>query len=343
MSKVTYLFGAGASAKCLPVIKDIPGRLIKFKDFIISNRNGSTKNYEDVNINMKEIDIEEDFINECQDLIVQVLKHQSIDTYAKKLRLTIPRAKEADAKYLKLKLILSCFFIYEQLKNPIDDRYDAFFASILKDDIQEFIGDLRIISWNYDFQFEKAYGSYSGKDSISTNQEMLHVFPSTLRLDGYNGNFGIFKLNGTTGFFDSRLSNNKHIYDKLDSRNDKELVKQFMWLYAGSMGDEKLIRPLLSFAWERDWLDETKKLIERVKIAIKDTDVLVIIGYSIPFFNREIDKEIMGVINERYPKIYIQDVKPQRVLEKLPAIWEIQLPKVQLIDEVDQFYLPAEL
>lgn len=85
-------------------------------------------------------------------------------------------------------------------------------------------------------------------------------------------------------------------------------------------------------------------MIEAAKKAIVDSTVLVIIGYSIPFFNREIDREIMEVLNKSVKKIYIQDLNPESVLERLPSIWNQDLPsRVELKDQVDQFFLPPEL
>jgi hypothetical protein len=103
------------------------------------------------------------------------------------------------------------------------------------------------------------------------------------------------------------------------------------------------MRPLLSFAWERHWEEETKLLIQTAKKAIENTQVLVIIGYSIPFFNREVDRDIFSIISHTTKKIFIQDCDPHSVFEKLGSIWIGDLPKVELKDKVEQFYLPPEL
>jgi hypothetical protein len=230
------------------------------------------------------------------------------------------------------------------MKNPIDQRYDAFFASILEDDDTSFAKNLRILSWNYDFQFEKAYSAYSGISSIANNQLRLNVYPSTLDAEEYKDSFAIFKLNGTTGFYKANERNNFHIYDEIESIVSTKLIFAFMQLYAGVLNNDKNVRLLLSFAWERDWREETKALINAAINAIQNTEVLVIIGYSIPFFNRSVDRDLLKQISATAKSIYIQDKYPEKVLESLPSIWSGDLPKkIQLKDNTDQFFLPPEL
>jgi len=70
---------------------------------------------------------------------------------------------------------------------------------------------------------------------------------------------------------------------------------------------------------------------------------LVIIGYSFPFFNREIDREIMGEINfEKLKKIYFQD--PFRDGEFLRGQFNIpDNVEIKNIKEPDQFHIPFEM
>jgi hypothetical protein len=83
--------------------------------------------------------------------------------------------------------------------------------------------------------------------------------------------------------------------------------------------------------------------IEIAKEIIIGSDILVIIGYSFPFFNREIDKEIFNVLCQTgLKKIYYQDkfksgdfLRSQFDLER-----SIEL---LTIDKTDQLYIPIEL
>jgi hypothetical protein len=241
MNKVTYLFGAGASAKCLPTVAKIPERLLSFYYFLDENKTGSQETVEFGGITIQQM--EDDLISECRDLIEQVKKHQSVDTYAKKLRIRATRSGMEKIKYLKLKIILSSFFIYEQLVNPIDDRYDAFFASILGDSDIYFAQNLRILSWNYDFQFEKAYSLYSNEQTLANNQYKLNVFPSTADMHLYQDSFSIFKLNGTTGFYSKNRRTNLNINEYFDMADEPKLINGpvrlvILWVYCESRDNE---------------------------------------------------------------------------------------------------------
>lgn len=346
MKKVTYLFGAGASAQSLPVIIDIPDRLNHFTNFILEHRIGTHEKFDGLGISPTVFDIEEELMNECKDLETKVRMHASIDTYAKKLRITAVNKGENLKRYRSLKAILSGFFIYEQLSKNIDLRYDSFFASLLKDSPNSFPENVRVVSWNYDFQFEKAYSAFSGNDSLHHNQILLNIFPSDLRLGDYKEQFSIFKINGTTGFYNREFFSNEIYYDNLNTLDSSELVKKILWHYAASIYNPKMVRTLLSFAWEREWEESTKELIKMTQAAIERTDVLVTIGYSFPFFNRDLDRELINsmAMGGSLKKIYVQDKTPHKIIEKISSVLpEEHKIKLIPIDAVDQFYLPPEL
>jgi hypothetical protein len=83
------------------------------------------------------------------------------------------------------------------------------------------------------------------------------------------------------------------------------------------------------------------RIIDRVVPAIARTKILVLIRYSIPFFNREIDSQIIKPLN--LDMVYIQDKNPELVKDRLLSIAKIDKDKIQTIENVDQFHLPAEL
>ena len=72
-------------------------------------------------------------------------------------------------------------------------------------------------------------------------------------------------------------------------------------------------------------------------------DVLVIIGYTFPFFNRDTDRKILQYIKPN-TKIYIQDLNPERIKQSLMAVLP-DFPEEQIFlrKDVDQFFLPPEL
>jgi hypothetical protein len=346
--KITYLFGAGSSANCLPIVKDIPGRLWGFRNFLLNNR----LNLED-NLfgGMKQKDVEEEIIIRSTE-IVELLNnkhHASIDTYAKRLRINAPFSNNAREAYNGLKAILSCFFIYEQMQNKVDYRYDSFFASMLSDSHTEFPENVRILTWNYDFQFEKAYSLYSGENSLSGNQSLLRVFQSGNLPRDTNG-FGVYKLNGTTSFiikkpFEPELRN---LHDSLDSFDIKELIQEFTVLYNNATKNSEKIHPTLSFAWESDWSERTRKFLEKTEEAVDETEILVVIGYSFPFFNRKTDRRMINTMERTLKKVYIQDKYPNTVIDSFKSIITDYVVRSNAIDiepisSYEQFFLPPEL
>ena len=150
--KTTYLFGAGASCISLPILKEMHNVMGKQIEFISNKENQfpSSMNIED---NITEC--QKEYISDLEWLKKTSEKHASVDTLARKLYL-----QENQTDLLKLKGCLSVFLFIEQLHNPVDPRYDTFFATLLESKFK-MPEALNIISWNYDMQFELAYQTFS--------------------------------------------------------------------------------------------------------------------------------------------------------------------------------------
>jgi hypothetical protein len=97
----------------------------------------------------------------------------------------------------------------------------------------------------------------------------------------------------------------------------------------------------LSFAWEKIRFEDD--VIKDTISNINDTQVLVIIGYSFPYYNREIDRKIIGSMTN-LEKVYIQDLGPKTIKERFNAIREdIDDSKFILSEDKDLFLIPNEL
>src|SRR5262249_29056745 len=98
-------------------------------------------------------------------------------------------------------------------------------------------------------------------------------------------------------------------------------VKPQDWFKTGSVFQKKFREDLKStlrfmadktnnyqihFAWEKIGYHET--LLKHVRSMIAGTTILVVVGYSFPFFNREIDKLIFEQLKDGglFRKIYFQ-------------------------------------
>jgi len=352
MGKTTYLFGAGASCLCLPLVEDIPESLLDFHTLLTDNIPGESK-YENIYNQM---------LQDLEVLIQNAKTHSSIDTYAKKL--FIIHEGNPSPPLTKLKFLLSFCFVYEQTRYPPDPRYDTFFASILNDSAFSFSGDIRIVSWNYDYQFEKAHYLYTGEKSMIETQRQLPVFPNKENKGFDPTKFAIYKINGTTAFYDPESGHSNNIVndlsygvpyhiDKLDKGTRRKpgvlpketcqkLVNDFLDLYSRAFSPSETVLPLLNFAWESTKKGNTNTVLSLAKSAIMGSSILVIIGYSFPFFNRNIDKQIINSLTTDR-KIYIQSTKFEDVASNLESIAPIDHKTLIQVKNIDQFYLPGEL
>ena len=59
--------------------------------------------------------------------------------------------------------------------------------------------------------------------------------------------------------------------------------------------------------------DSNIDVIKKYATSIEDADILVVIGYTFPFFNREIDRMIFSQM-ECLQKIYIQDPNANNIV-----------------------------
>ena len=286
MERITYLFGAGASFNALPIVCDIPNRIEQFiiqlesQEFELDN----TSSFDDLPLENPKSrrHYQLDLIISLKWLIDECKNHKSIDELALELYNNFEYKK-----LIKLKVTLSIFFVFEQAMNKHDYRYEEFFDYINNYKHAE---NVKIISWNYDYQIELANLKYGYTNDIHHLQQYLGVVEKYCGI-GYNDVSlkNIFKINGTV----SLHSNNgldKYFYNrKINGPIDIAFINKLIWSYAAVM-DLNERTPSLSFSWEKD----NDNIIEQAIESTKDTDVLVIIGYSFPQINRDVDRRIIG-------------------------------------------------
>ena len=238
MTKVTYLFGAGASAGDrnkksnerlgLPIVDELPGRI---NELIIEVRNKNLWLTDDKfqgHPAKSKKEYQEKLFEDLDWLSKQASNHSSVDTLAKKFFLMGER-KAGDLT--RLKITLSMFFVLEQARRHVDIRYDTFFASILTKDVYNLPKNIRILSWNYVYQFEKAFSEFCDFEKLSKIQEALNVVSKGTSSKPPKG-FAIVKLNGTTTFTEE---NGEHI-EALENitvkllEDPKSMSGNFQWL-----------------------------------------------------------------------------------------------------------------
>lgn len=337
MNKIAYLFGAGASRNALPIVNEIPSRLKSLIDLLNSEKLQLSEEEKFTDIGLKNIEskivYQKELITDLEWLLEESSKHASVDTFAKKLTI-----KREHKKLNRLKVALSIFFIFEQTINQPDKRYDSFFASI-HNELYDFPENIRILSWNYDYQFELSYLEYSGQSEISNIQTSLninHKYGDNHKRD----KFGIYKLNGTTGLYSDNGWRQYMYATNLNVEIDISFVNQIVRNYTAAIYLNNIYSNF-SFAWERE--NPEKSIVEMAIEASKDCIALVVIGYSFPFFNRDIDRKIIGGM-KNLKRVYFQAPDAEILIERFKAIKD-DVENIELIPKYDleQFVLPNEL
>jgi hypothetical protein len=104
-------------------------------------------------------------------------------------------------------------------------------------------------------------------------------------------------------------------------------------------------RPSISFAWEKG--DLAAKITER----IKETTTLVVIGYSLPYFNRDIDRVLFEIMAPTLEKIFIQvpesahpDAQERFLtLCKKESVKKVIRDKIEMRAGTHLFYIPDNM
>ena len=337
MSNVTFYLGAGASCNVLPLVKQIPDRLQNCIEFLsreelrlgdenIPNRSGQQQS-----------------IGVFQDMLIDDLKwlnsesrrHATIDTFAKKLLI-----RGENTNLNKLKSALIAFFTIEQFKNKsFDPRYDTFYSSIFEYS-PRIPDNIRIISWNYDLQLEIALSEYSNTNRLDINANNLS-HTSKGHTHYKDDHFKCFKINGTADYID-KFGHRILLSDSPTS--DLGLARKVVFNHYSAV-ERYEYNPLLSFAWEQ----ESKRdgmCVDIVSSVVNDTsatEILVVIGYSFPFFNRKIDRKIISSMQLK--KVYIQDINAASIIDRFLAIQpDIQKENIIPIqNDMEQFFIPHEI
>ncbi|MES0491251.1 MAG: hypothetical protein ABUK01_14750 [Leptospirales bacterium] len=355
----TYLLGAGASCNALPLVSNMGEKLrffiAWFKDLYAVQQPLSGK----PGISRQLNDIEKEFITSLKWLEKECGNNTSIDTYAKKLY----HQGDFD-RYNRLKATLSCYFMIEQARLRVDQRYDNFFASILENESgsAKLPPDINIISWNYDSQLERSYSSFL-KDAaenilgeqISVSMQLIPRKDEKMEID--RDKFSIVKINGSA---EAHSINNSdfHDYDKFPyfkEVNQEVIDKVMEWYNQYINRKDKPISTLIHFAWETDDPYPRKMKDQLLKVTGKTT-TLIVIGYSFPFFNRGIDKLYLeNMKNLRRVYIQVPEADGPAHRERFEALISERKtiitsggfianppPEIYLKHDTDQFFLPYE-
>jgi hypothetical protein len=321
MPNVTYLLGAGASCNCLPTYQNFGARFRLFYEAV-----GKEKIQGPMHLR----EVAEEIETLCASVLEEFKYHNTPDTIAKKYY----HQKEGGKVNLNnLKLVLTLYFIFEQVASDefvtslnkgkdagksgvIDKRYDSFIASILKPTYSEveINPSINILTWNYDSQFEICFQNYLD-GPFTDAQRALQSTPSVYTIqpsyDVDQLKSSIVHLNGIAY---SELSGSGPFSDaKPYSTSDGGQILQVLAQHYSKMkadGQASGGKRYLNFAWERDDScpfpkDVSDVIIKRAVDIARKTNILVVIGYSFPIFNRGTDEMLLHEM-KHLEKVYFQ-------------------------------------
>ena len=332
---MTYLFGAGASAYNMPTIIDVPKRILLAKEFI--DKHYSFRDEERIvvqkGVEVPKEAIKSTIVNELTHLANQAGQQATIDTYAKTLFL---QGRQAD--FDKLRFFLALYFCIEQKMSGTDLRYQNFMVSLLSQGSLRFPRQIKFLSWNYDLQMEAAFEAIFARGDCDYAFDMFNSENSEIT-ELLKDEFTSVKLNGSSYW---RYEGNlvpiiRNPFSSTFARDD--LDDAMLYVYRNYMSNmplrSKKLR--LGFSWVRPTPNKITEAYDR-------TQILIVIGYSFPFFNREIDRTIIRGMT-KIEKIYIQDPNAEDVKQSFLSILpeKRELPIFTLTAKSKQFFLPPEL
>lgn len=367
--KIVYLLGAGASANAIPVMKKLPKSIKYFYRLVteLLRSNGKlTDSYDILNPLYEEI-LEEIEKFGTPDIVAKISMHKGEEEEVWRLKdlLTCYMLFEqldssetgfldwggsVDAK-VRSEIFNDKDVIDDILiKNRLDNRYVEFLSATLKGvrDRIHISENMSIVSWNYDHQIEKALSVFA-KDRLRSLQEKFKIFPFTNSVD-YRvkpeqlkilaSEARVIKINGTAGFSKSELISSQTLFDinnhNWDQNSLENMGKLIFRERVFNNEDNKL-----SFAWETD-SENVPFARQSAADKVRDAEAVVVIGYSFPNFNREVDRQIFENFDVDNSKIYIQDPNPDEIIEKLDGVKKGLKDKAVAVRSGGSFTIPNE-
>jgi len=359
MAKITYYLGAGASYNSCPILNQQAELMIKLARFELTQN--QTKNYSPSEGPRHNYVFEKEELNHLKDerdLILwyigyfgkKALEFNTVDTFARKLYLT---KQIQDLRLLKMSV--SVFFDlwenfyelrYQKISHrtfkQIDSRYTALFSTLLENGIGDKIQmneSFNFISWNYDLQLEKTFKSFLLDDEVQSLDDLNQNY-FKFKIDNESLN-NVYHLNGHRGFFLDKKKGTFELNIDNDFTGYWNHVKGLLdATKRGSADFDQYIK----YAWEHDLNSNHYKNIFNI---LKETEVLIIIGYSFPTFNRLIDQLLFSKLNRsKLKKIIYQDPSAnssliENLFEK-PSDFKSKIEILNQENSLTWFHLPNE-
>ncbi len=326
----TYYLGAGASANALPLANNMKEDIINFLDLFNPNHYSSA---------LQVPKFDKELFSRYLYAISDLDTFSSIDYYAK----TLDHRKDR-TKRLLLSELVSIYLIFKQFGSKridnkyieninskitfgdkcFDNRYLSFLTKIYNENLNN---NVNVITWNYDNQFEIALSKMLGLAYFNA-KEQLNIYPnrSGSNFTSTENAFKLIKLNGSADLWFNKYYENINFQDDIDFDGliEMSLKKKIDW-------------SSIACAWDSHQFQ--KDAIEISNQIIKNTESLIIIGYSFPDFNWEVDKIIFEGNNIEEIFIQVPNVDYVEIKDKLQKLVGKEI-NVQHYSNLRDFYLP---
>jgi hypothetical protein len=346
--KITYLFGAGASYNSVPIWDKqgetmiLIGESIEY--FVRNEDLRKSKKYIDLYNNQVIINLGKKLI----EYGYKAIEFGTLDIYARSLFL-LNKNEELNS----LKYHLSVYFdlwenflfkdftlnIDKKIKyTQIDRRYFSLLSVLLeKGKFNPKLNDkISFVSWNYDLQIEKAYKTFM-HDSDNASMESVNAFFKFY--DSKEGKNNIIHLNGYRGYFNFE----DELFPNVEDRKKDNLHNYLL----GIVNNQKQFNPTRSidysnnikYAWEAnsDSITIAKEIIEK-------TNILIVIGYSFPSYNRQVDSKLITSLGTKSLNKEVKQVIYQNPSMNIELLENICGDGIEFmhIENTDQFHIPHE-
>lgn len=345
MKQVTYYVGAGASYNSIPLATELGERMIA-----VAKRLATP----DLTIDTDERifafsgDTSKGLDTLLQNIGYfgqQAIEFGSLDNYAKYLH-----DNKENVRYTWLKLSLNAFLtawqqsIDSELKvresnvlSNIDNRYHSLMGNVTQPGTNGITlkPNVSFISWNYDTQLERTFQKYSRNKDWDDLAGRLFFRP------GYavGNRLQICHLNGFHGFYQTKEGKEIRFIDRTEDTSMLSIFKSFEHIIESQMRGQLDQTRYIKFAWEDN--NEVGEVKRDAASILQETDYLVIIGYSFPDYNGNIDRELLAQLKEDCIIYYI-DSNPAkyRLQSRLPLKNYENVVYMSSRSDIQSFYLP---
>ena len=265
------------------------------------------------------------------------------------------------AEYSKLIKSLTYYFLLEQMYSGVDSRYKVFLTTLIAGSTRFTLPkNIKIFSWNYDYQFEEALIEKRNQAGLQLYiNEIVHTH--NFDIDKIESDFSLIKLNGSAAHFlkdtfsvnsPNLLFNmvevsNPNYYESNEEERTKRRYAQFsqiMRLYPIIF--KHPFESSIRFAWQKKSSDAIISSIGLLK-SLYNVKEVVVIGYSFPPLNFRIDTAILSKCsNLQIITVQVDEVNFPAIKKRLLTIFkhiDRNPPIISHTPHYEDFYISENL